>query len=99
MQGLSNRQIAVELSRSPNTVTAQLKSAMRMRKYEVTSRTAPAGSVREARTRPCPSMSSSAQPTHRTCPLTDPILCRGTADGRGESSASPRPISFRSVHR
>ncbi|MET8275087.1 AAA family ATPase [Streptomyces sp. NPDC005096] len=38
LQGLTNRQIAVELSRSPSTVTAQLKSAMR--KYGVTSRTA-----------------------------------------------------------
>ncbi|WP_442813180.1 LuxR C-terminal-related transcriptional regulator [Streptomyces sp. NBC_01800] len=48
MQGLSNRQITVELSQSPNTVTAQLKSAMRMRKYEVTSRTALAVSVPQA---------------------------------------------------
>ncbi len=38
LQGLTNRQIAFELSRSPSTVTAQLKSAMR--KYGVTSRTA-----------------------------------------------------------
>ncbi|WP_329363288.1 helix-turn-helix transcriptional regulator [Streptomyces sp. NBC_01483] len=43
LQGLTNRQIAAELSRSPSTVTAQLKSAMR--KYGVTSRTALAVNV------------------------------------------------------
>ncbi|MEU1203638.1 AAA family ATPase [Streptomyces sp. NPDC005813] len=43
LQGLTNRQIAFELSRSPSTVTAQLKSAMR--KYGVTSRTALAVTV------------------------------------------------------
>ncbi|MFF3055238.1 ATP-binding protein [Streptomyces sp. NPDC057909] len=46
LQGLTNRQIAVELSRSPSTVTAQLKSAMR--KYGVTSRTALAVNVTQA---------------------------------------------------
>ncbi|WP_377273099.1 AAA family ATPase [Peterkaempfera sp. SMS 1(5)a] len=45
-QGMTNRQIAVELSRSPSTVAAQLKSAMR--KYGVTSRTALAVSVTQA---------------------------------------------------
>ncbi|MFE2738060.1 AAA family ATPase [Streptomyces sp. NPDC059349] len=46
LQGLTNRQIAAELSRSPSTVTAQLKSAMR--KYGVTSRTALAVHVTQA---------------------------------------------------
>lgn len=46
LQGLTNRRIAVELSRSPSTVTAQLKSAMR--KYGVTSRTALAVAVTQA---------------------------------------------------
>ncbi|WP_326633345.1 AAA family ATPase [Streptomyces sp. NBC_01761] len=46
LQGMTNRQIAVELSRSPSTVTAQLKSAMR--KYGVTSRTALAVNVTQA---------------------------------------------------
>jgi DNA-binding CsgD family transcriptional regulator/tetratricopeptide (TPR) repeat protein len=46
LQGKTNRQIAVELSRSPSTVAAQLKSAMR--KYGVGSRTALAVSVTQA---------------------------------------------------
>ncbi|MGI5518357.1 ATP-binding protein [Streptomyces sp. CA-106131] len=46
MQGLTNHQIASELSRSPKTVEAQLNSAMR--KYGVTSRTALAMSVTRA---------------------------------------------------
>ncbi|MET9475438.1 LuxR C-terminal-related transcriptional regulator, partial [Streptomyces sp. NPDC002922] len=46
LQGLTNRQIAVELSRSPSTVAAQLKSAMR--KYGVASRTALAVNVTQA---------------------------------------------------
>jgi DNA-binding CsgD family transcriptional regulator len=46
LQGKTNRQIAVELSRSPSTVAAQLKSAMR--KHGVGSRTALAVSVTQA---------------------------------------------------
>jgi DNA-binding NarL/FixJ family response regulator len=46
LDGLTNRQIARELSKSPDTVAAQLKSAMR--KYGVTSRTALAVSVTQA---------------------------------------------------
>jgi DNA-binding CsgD family transcriptional regulator len=46
LQGMTNRQIAVELSRSPSTVAAQLRSAMR--KYGVGSRTALAVSVTQA---------------------------------------------------
>ncbi|MFD6974022.1 response regulator transcription factor, partial [Streptomyces sp. NPDC059949] len=46
LQGMTNRQIAVALSRSPNTVAVQLKSAMR--KHGVTSRTALAVSVTQA---------------------------------------------------
>ncbi|MER5603699.1 LuxR C-terminal-related transcriptional regulator, partial [Streptomyces sp. NPDC002265] len=46
VHGLTNRQIAAELMRSPSTVTAQLKSAMR--KYGVTSRTALAVHVAQA---------------------------------------------------
>ncbi|WP_055587404.1 helix-turn-helix transcriptional regulator [Streptacidiphilus griseoplanus] len=46
LQGKTNRQIAQELSRSPSTVAAQLKSAMR--KHGVTSRTALAVSVTQA---------------------------------------------------
>ncbi|MEU1600505.1 LuxR C-terminal-related transcriptional regulator [Streptomyces sp. NPDC005708] len=45
-QGMTNRQIAVELSRSPSTVAAQMRSAMR--KYGVGSRTALAVSVTQA---------------------------------------------------
>jgi DNA-binding NarL/FixJ family response regulator len=44
--GMTNRQIAAELSRSPKTVAAQLNSAMR--KYGVTSRTALAVSATQA---------------------------------------------------
>jgi DNA-binding NarL/FixJ family response regulator len=43
LQGFTNREIAAALSRSPNTVAAQLKSAMR--KFGVTTRTALAVSV------------------------------------------------------
>jgi DNA-binding CsgD family transcriptional regulator len=46
LDGMTNRQIARELSKSPDTVAAQLKSAMR--KYRVTSRTALAVSVTQA---------------------------------------------------
>ena len=46
LRGLTNPQIAAELSRSPKTVAAQLNSAMR--KYEVTSRTALAVVVTQA---------------------------------------------------
>jgi DNA-binding NarL/FixJ family response regulator len=46
LDGMTNRQIAQELSKSPKTVTAQLASAMR--KYGVTSRTALAMSVTQA---------------------------------------------------
>jgi DNA-binding CsgD family transcriptional regulator len=46
LDGMTNRQIASELSKSPDTVAAQLKSAMR--KYGVTSRTALAVSVTQA---------------------------------------------------
>ena len=46
LQGLTNREIAAALSRSPNTVAAQLRSAMR--KFGVTSRTALAVSVAQA---------------------------------------------------
>jgi DNA-binding NarL/FixJ family response regulator len=46
LDGMTNRQIARELSKSPDTVAAQLKSAMR--KYGVTSRTALAVSVTQA---------------------------------------------------
>jgi DNA-binding CsgD family transcriptional regulator/tetratricopeptide (TPR) repeat protein len=49
LDGLTNRQIARELSKSPDTVAAQLKSAMR--KYGVTSRTALAVSVTQAEAR------------------------------------------------
>jgi DNA-binding NarL/FixJ family response regulator len=46
LDGMTNRQIAQQLSKSPKTVTAQLASAMR--KYGVTSRTALAMSVTQA---------------------------------------------------
>jgi len=46
LEGLTNREIAGALSRSPSTVAAQLKSAMR--KFGVTSRTALAVSVAQA---------------------------------------------------
>ncbi|MEU0785755.1 AAA family ATPase [Streptomyces sp. NPDC006173] len=46
LRGMTNRQIAVELSRSPSTVGAQLKSAMR--KHGVASRTALAVAVTQA---------------------------------------------------
>lgn len=46
LRGMTNRQIAVELSRSPSTVGVQLKSAMR--KYGVGSRTALAVCVTQA---------------------------------------------------
>ncbi|NUP53533.1 MAG: response regulator transcription factor, partial [Catenulispora sp.] len=46
LRGLTNREIAAELSRSTNTVAAQLRSAMR--KFGVTSRTALAVSVTQA---------------------------------------------------
>lgn len=46
LDGMTNRQIARELSKSPHTVAAQLKSAMR--KYGVTTRTALAVSVMQA---------------------------------------------------
>lgn len=46
LRGLTNREIAGALSRSPSTVAAQLKSAMR--KFGVTSRTALAVSVTQA---------------------------------------------------
>jgi DNA-binding CsgD family transcriptional regulator len=46
LRGMTNRRIAGELSRSPSTVGAQLKSAMR--EYGVTTRTAPAVSVSRA---------------------------------------------------
>ena len=49
LDGMTNRQIARELSKSPDTVAAQLKSAMR--KYGVTSRTALAVSVTQAEAR------------------------------------------------
>jgi DNA-binding CsgD family transcriptional regulator len=52
LDGMTNRQIAQELSKSPNTVAAQLKSAMR--KYGVTSRTALAVSVTQAEVQLCP---------------------------------------------
>jgi DNA-binding CsgD family transcriptional regulator/tetratricopeptide (TPR) repeat protein len=49
LDGMTNRQIARELSKSPDTVAAQLKSAMR--KYGVTSRTALAVTVTQAEAR------------------------------------------------
>jgi DNA-binding CsgD family transcriptional regulator/tetratricopeptide (TPR) repeat protein len=49
LDGMTNRQIARELSKSPDTVAAQLKSAMR--KYGVSSRTALAVSVTQAEAR------------------------------------------------
>ena len=49
LDGMTNRQIARQLSKSPDTVAAQLKSAMR--KYGVTSRTALAVSVTQAEAR------------------------------------------------
>lgn len=47
LSGLTNREIAVALSRSPKTVAAQLNSAMR--KHGVSTRTALAVVVTQAR--------------------------------------------------
>jgi DNA-binding NarL/FixJ family response regulator len=47
LKGLTNREIAVELSRSPNTVASQLNSAMR--KHGVTTRTALAVVIAQGR--------------------------------------------------
>jgi DNA-binding CsgD family transcriptional regulator len=60
LDGMTNRQIAEKLSKSPETVAAQLKSAMR--KYGVTSRTALAVSLTQAgvQLRNVPSFSSNA---------------------------------------